>query len=320
MSAVALIDLKPPADTMRAQVLAGLSADQKTLPSQYFYDQTGAALFEQICELDEYYPTRTELSILRAHLPAMVAAIGPDAAVIEPGSGSGLKTRLLLEALTTPRAYMPIDVAREQLLGYTRQLAEEFPELCLCPVCADFTAEFPLPATVAASPTPLLYFPGSTIGNFPRPQAQALLRRWRRSLGPRGRLLIGVDLKKPAALLKAAYDDAQGLTAAFNRNILAHINQRLGADFDPPSFAHRATYDEASGYVQMWLVSRRAQQVRLDADTVIDFAEGEAILTEYSCKYAPADFVALAATAGWSAQGLWTDPRRWFSVQLFAAS
>lgn len=313
---IELLDLAPDTDTLLADVLAGLAQQPRTLPCKYFYDARGAALFEQICELPEYYPTRTEIAILQDNLPAIATAIGPGCAVIEPGSGSGIKTRLLLEALQAPAAYVPIDVARQQLLNYADDLAATYPDLELLPVCADFTMAFELPAAVRSNPQRLIYFPGSTIGNFKPQAAMALLQRWRTLLGNGGSLLIGVDLKKDPAVIEAAYNDAQGITAAFNLNLLHRLNRQLGANFQVDQFLHHADYDPASGAVRMWLTSQQQQRVEIDSQS-IDFAAGEAICTEHSHKYDPDGFTAMAADAGWEKTAQWTDAEQLFSVMLF---
>lgn len=315
---IELLDLAPDTDKLLADVLAGLLAEHKTLPSKYFYDTRGAQLFEQICELDEYYPTRTELGILQDNLRAIAVQIGPDAAVIEPGSGSGTKTRLLLDALDAPAAYVPIDVAREQLIDYADELAVDFPALTLLPVCADFTQAIELPQPIQAQANKLIYFPGSTIGNFPPAKAIELLRGWREMLGDEGQLLIGVDLKKDRSILEAAYNDSQGVTAAFNLNLLEHINRELGADFDPDQFEHFADYNPTSGAIRMWLISKVAQRVAIN-QTTIDFEMDEAICTEHSYKYSCAEFTALAAQAGWQSRASWLDVDELFSVQYLSA-
>lgn len=311
---VELLDLEPDSDTLLADVLQGLSNEHKTLPSKYFYDTRGAELFEQICDLEEYYPTRTELKILRDNLPDIAAQIGAQATVIEPGSGSGIKTRLLLEALDNVSAYVPIDVAREQLIAYADTLALDFPYLEVLPVCADFTQNNPLPPTAQASDNPVIYFPGSTIGNFPPQEAIALLKRWRAMLGNRGSLLIGVDLRKSRSTLEAAYNDQQGITADFNLNLLARLNRELDADFKLEHFEHYANYDRFSGAVRMWLISRRQQQVRINGSHAFNFGIDEAICTEYSYKYSLTEFSELVAQAGWCGKKHWTDDEALFSL------
>ncbi len=309
-----LLDLEPDTDTLLADVIAGLSATPKTLPCKYFYDARGAKLFEQICELEEYYPTRTELGILQDNLEDIAKRVGPDCAVIEPGSGSGIKTRLLLEHLHDPVAYMPIDVARDQLLDYAAQLAVDFPAMDILPVCADFTQALQLPEPNRETQNRMIYFPGSTIGNFKPEEARQLLKGWRQLLGDSGSLLIGVDLKKDPAILEAAYNDQKGITADFNLNLLKRLNRELQADFNLGQFRHHADYDEATGAIRMWLVSKEKQQVNINGSEHFDFETDEAICTEHSHKYSPDDFITLAAQAGWQTEQMWTDENRLFSL------
>jgi len=299
-------------DTFLADVLEGLSRPRKSLPCKYFYDRRGSALFDAICELEEYYPTRTETAILRRHAADMAALAGPGAAVVELGSGSSVKVRLLLDALETPAAYVPVDISREHLLAAAARLAGDYPELTVVPVAADYVQGFPLPP-VAAPERTLAFFPGSTIGNFEPAEAAAFLARLGRRLGQGSRLLIGVDLKKRTDVLEAAYNDAQGVTAAFNLNLLVRINRELGGTFDLAGFTHRAFYDEGRGRIEMHLISRRAQTASV-AGRSFRFAAGETIHTENSCKYSLPEFARLAATAGWRAERSWTDEGGLFGV------
>lgn len=295
-------------------VLRGLSLPAKELPCKYFHDERGSALFEQICELDEYYLTRSELEVLAWHGPAIAEALGPRCAVIEFGSGSGRKTQLLLDALSVPAAYVPVDINGAQLAEAARGLRLLYPALAVAPVHADFTRPFELPPPASAAPKRVVYFSGSTIGNFGPADAAALLAHIARLVGPGGGLLLAADLKKDRSVLEPAYDDARGVTAAFNLNLLARINRELGADFDPDQFRHHAFYNEAEGRIEMHLVSRRPQAVHL-AGRTFSFAEGESIRTEYSYKYSLEDVRALAIPAGLRPQHVWTDERGWFSVQ-----
>jgi dimethylhistidine N-methyltransferase len=296
--------------------LRGLALHPKRLPCKYFYDAAGSRLFDRICELPEYYPTRTELAILQADAPAMAKRLGPDCLVIEYGSGSGTKTRLLLDALARPAAYLPVDIARDHLEQSAAALAAESPNLQIMPVCADFTKPFALPAGVPAGRRRAVYFPGSTIGNFGPAAARRLLARMARMAGRGGAVLIGVDLKKDPCVLEAAYNDAAGVTAAFNLNLLTRINRELGGTFHPSKFCHHALYGPTRGRVEMHLVSRCRQTVRV-AGTDFAFEDGESILTECSYKYTVRGFQALAAAAGLRARQAWTDPQHWFSVQYF---
>lgn len=316
-----LRDYGPQADTFLDDVLAGLRQTPRTLPSKYFYDARGSQLFDRICELDEYYPTRTELAIMEQHLDAITARLGPRCLLVEYGSGSSLKTRLLLDRLCArggdqaPAAYIPIDISRTHLMLSARALAARYPGLPVLPVAADYTQAFELPAVDGPVGQVVVYFPGSTIGNFTPAQARAFMEHIGDVCGPGGGLLIGVDLKKDAGVLWAAYNDAAGVTAAFNKNLLVRINRELGADFDVDGFVHEAIYDPRHGRIEMHLVCTAAHDVHL-ADSVIPFRAGERIVTEYSYKYAPDEFAALAAGAGFVVEQVWTDARDYFSVQF----
>lgn len=300
-----------------ADALAGLSAPRKTLPCKWLYDAEGARLFEAITRLPEYYPTRTEIRILRDQAPAIAAAVGPGAAVVEFGPGDGAKAALLLSGLDAPAAYVPVEIAPEWLDGAASRVAAAMPGLKVLPVVADFTLPFALPKGVGQAPR-LGFFPGSTIGNFAPEEAVAFLRRARTSLGRGARLLLGADLVKDRAVLEAAYDDAAGVTAAFDLNLLRRLNREAGADFDLAGFRHHAVWNEALERVEMHLVSLRAQSVRLGGRE-IRFAAGETIHTENSHKYRPERLSALAGAGGWRAAAMWTDPARLFSVWLLEA-
>jgi dimethylhistidine N-methyltransferase len=297
---------------LRAAVLEGLRQRPKRISPVWFYDERGSCLFDEICELREYYLTRVELGILNRFLPEIAARLGPELCVIEPGSGSGTKTRMLLEALPRPAAYVPVDVACEHLDAAAARLRLAHPRLHVHPICADFTAPFTIPEGPAFD-NRLIYFPGSTIGNFDRHETVSLLGNLRQ-IARGGSMLIGVDMVKDPSVLLAAYDDASGVTAAFNRNALVHLNRRLGTDFDPAAFAHRAVWNAVESRIEMHLVSRRRQLVRV-GDEFVSLTRGEAIVSEYSHKYTLAGFAAQARAAGWSVWQIWTDPRRWFSVQ-----
>ena len=310
---VVLRDYHPRLDQMSDEVLTGLSRQQKTLPCKYFYDQRGSQLFDAICELPEYYLTRTELGIMETHLPAMAAALGERVLLVEPGSGSSLKTRLLLERLADPVAYVPVDISREHLLAAADKLNRLYPKLEVLPVCADFNQAFEVPAPRREAARTALYFPGSTLGNFPPTEAVALLRHMRGLAGRGGALLIGFDLRKDTALLERAYDDAAGVTAEFNLNLLARINRELDADFDLARFVHRAAYNASEGCIEMHLVSTRAQRVQVAGER-FDFRPGEYILSERSYKFTPEGFALLAARAGLKIEQRWTDDRRYFCV------
>ncbi len=300
-----------------ADALAGLSAPRKTLPCKWLYDAEGARLFEAITRLPEYYPTRTEIGILRDQAPAIAAAVGPGAAVVEFGPGDGAKAALLLSGLDAPAAYVPVEIAPEWLDGTISRVAAALPGLKVLPVVADFTLPFALPKEVGQAPR-LGFFPGSTIGNFAPDEAVDFLRRARTSLGRGARLLLGADLVKDQAVLEAAYDDAAGITAAFDLNLLRRLNREAGADFDLSGFRHRAVWDAAWERVEMHLVSLRPQSVRLGGQE-IRFAAGETIHTESSHKYRPERLAALAGAGGWQATAMWTDPAQLFSVWLLEA-
>ena len=312
-------DLRPDSGSFLDDVVAGLSRPQKELPPKYFYDERGSALFEAICELPEYYPTRTETAIMYAHAREMARHLGPRCALIEYGSGNSRKTRILIGELA-PVAYVPIDIARAQLEASATELARMFPGLTILAVSADYSRPFVLPRlTGVDARRRVIYFPGSTIGNFTTAEAAAFLSNARTVAGAGGAMLIGVDLKKDPALLHAAYNDAQGVTAAFNLNLLTRINRELGADFDVAAFHHRAFYDEAFGRVEMHLVSMRDQRVTLRGH-VFRFRSGETIHTENSYKYSVAQFQELARGAGYTPQLCWTDPQQLFGVHYLTVS
>lgn len=317
-SAPRLHDFAPAREDFRTQVARGLASSHKHLPCKFFYDLRGSQLFDQICELPEYYPTRTELAILQNHAAEMAAACGRQCQLVEYGSGSSLKTRLLLDRLTEPAGYVPLDISREHLLDAAHRLATYYPRLNILPVCADYTRPFVLPACDGAART-VVYFPGSTIGNFEPHDARAFLNQAAKICGPGGGLLIGVDLKKDPALLHAAYNDASGVTAEFNLNLLQRINRELGGDFALERFAHYAFYNPRLGRIEMHLVSQEEQTVTA-AGSRFFFKDGESIFTESSYKYTLEGFGALAAVSGWSVQRVWTDERRMFSVQYLTVA
>jgi dimethylhistidine N-methyltransferase len=299
-------------DPVVDEVVRGLRGAPKTLPPKLFYDALGAELFERICELDEYYLTRTELGILRAHVGEIAALAGPECALVEYGSGAGVKIRLLLDALERPAAYVPIDISREQLARVAAELAAGYPDVPILPVCADYTAPLTIP-DLPRRARRVAFFPGSTIGNFHPPEAAAFLRRVRRTLGRDGLLVLGVDRRKSAAVLDAAYDDSLGVTAAFNRNMLARLNRELAADFDLDAFRHRAFFDDAASRVEMHLVSTVDQTVTVAGESFA-FERGESIWTESSYKYDAERLDALAAAAGFRVARLWTDAADYFWV------
>lgn len=296
-------------------VLAGLKKPQKELSPVWFYDELGSFLFDNICELPEYYLTRTEIAIMRAHAPEMAQHIGPDAAIIELGSGTSAKTRLLLDQIEMPAIYVPVDIAREHLLDAAGAIARDYPEVRVIPVCANFTQPFDLPAYVQHARRRIVYFPGSTIGNFENHEAIDLLRRIRTIIGRNGAALIGVDLRKDPGMLHRAYDDSAGVTAEFNLNALRNLNRELNADFDLDAFEHAALWVENKSRIEMHLVSKRDQRVHI-GDEEVEIKRGEHIRTECSHKYTLESFADLAAHADLAVSRVWMDPQRLFSVQL----
>ena len=298
--------------SLRAQVLRGLLGTPKTLPPKLFYDAEGARLFDRICALDEYYLTRAELAILRRHAGEIADLAGPRSALVEYGSGAGVKVRLLLDALVEPVAYVPIDISREQLVDVGRQLAARYSRVAVRPLWADYTLPLHLPPLPPGARR-LAFFPGSTIGNFHPAEAAAFLRRVRRAVGDGGALVLGVDRRKDARVLHAAYNDGAGITAAFNLNVLARLNRELGADFDLARFRHRAFFDRRASRIEMHLESLDAQVVRIAGES-ISFERGETIWTESSYKYDRPRLNRLAAAAGFSIDRVWTDVHRQFWV------
>lgn len=297
------------------QILHGLRKPQKTLSPKFFYDERGSMLFERICELSEYYPTVTELEIMERHAGEMAGRIGPQASVIEFGSGASLKTRILLSHLDRPAAYVPVDISRDHLVNAAESLAAEFPDIEILPVAADFTRPFPLPDPKIMPLRNLVYFPGSTIGNFLPQAALDLLRVMHQEAGEGGALLIGVDLVKDRAVLERAYNDSAGVTAEFNRNVLHRLNREFGADFLPDAFEHRAVWNAPASRIEMHLVSTREQAFHVGGES-FTLARGEFIVTEYSHKYTLERFRELTDAAGFTVEKVWTDPNQWFSVQF----
>ncbi len=298
-------------------VVAGLTARPKRLSPKYFYDETGARLFEDITLLPEYYPTRAELSILRDNA-AEIAGLVPDgAALVEFGSGSSIKARILLSAAPKIAAYVPVDISSEMLAQEADDVRRDFPQLTVLPVEADFTKPFRLPSSVAELPL-IGFFPGSTLGNFEPHEASSFLRHARQILGIGSTLIIGLDLVKDAVVLNAAYNDAAGITAKFNLNLLTRINRELDADFDLTGFCHQAFYNSERHRIEMHLASKKRQKVRV-AGRLIDFRAGETIHTENSYKYTLESFGALARGSGWTSSAVWTDENKYFSVQVLVA-
>jgi L-histidine Nalpha-methyltransferase len=299
------------------EVLRGLLYIPRQLSHVWLYDERGCRLFEKICQLPEYYLTRAETDIMSTDAAAMAAQIGADVSVIELGSGSGTKTRRLLDALSQPRHYVPVDIAASSLARTARAIQRDYPQLKVLPLCADFTRRMELPPLGASRR--LVYFPGSTLGNYAPEDAVRLLRSMRGYAGHDGLALIGFDLLKERALLERAYDDAEGVTAEFNLNALRHVNRRLGIGFDVSHFRHRAVWVEVEQRIEMHLVSSVNQTVRVGA-AVIRLLRGDFIRSEYAYKYTVDGFARLAQQAGWSMRQGWSDSKEWFRVQLLAAN
>lgn len=297
-------------------VLDGLAATPKRIPAKYFYDEAGSRLFERITELPEYYPTRCEMEILHAQAGAIVKLIPDGAALVEFGSGSNKKVRILLEAAPQVAVYVPVDISGEMLTQEASALRADFPRLKVKPVVADFCYPFELPAEAKGSPARVGFFPGSTIGNFEPHEAASFMRHAGRMLGANARLIVGVDLIKPARILNAAYNDAAGITAAFNLNLLERINRELGGNFRLDGFEHHAFYNSERHRIEMHLASLKRQKVKVAGET-IDFRAGETIHTENSYKYSAEKLVALARGVGWLPAGAWTDASGYFSIQAF---
>ncbi len=304
------------ATQLQKEVVEGLEQPYKTIPCKYLYDEQGSRLFDRICELDEYYPTRTELHIMEEHLQEILAAIPDNSLLIELGSGSSVKTRLLLNHHKKLAAYVPVDISHKLLMDTAQVLQKQYPGIPVIPIVADYTHPFEIGDLSIPHDHTVVYYPGSTIGNFLPSKAKKFLRQIAGICKQDDGFLVGVDLKKDPSILEAAYNDREGITARFNKNLLLHINRELNADFDISLFAHEAIYNQALGRIEMHLVSLAEQDVRI-ADTVIHFSEGESIHTENSYKYEIEGFRNMAAEAGFEPDKVWTDPDRYFSIQYF---
>ena len=306
-------------ENFRDEVLSGLSKSPKQLPCKFFYDEQGAQLFQQICDLPEYYITRTEIEILRLHGAEMAKALGPQIELIGLGTGAGTKTRILLEELNEPLVYVPIDISKEQLEKTSARFRKTFPSLQILPVAADYLEPFELPLPRKLSSRSVIYFPGSTIGNFEPETATEFLMRLVELVGDGGGLLIGVDLQKDRHVLEAAYNDNAGVTAQFNKNLLNRINRELGGDFDLAHWQHFAIYNPAEGRIEIYLSSEIGQTAKI-GDRSFQFRAGEKILTEYSYKHTIGGFIILARQAGFHFEQVWTDAARWFGVFYFTVN
>jgi dimethylhistidine N-methyltransferase len=309
----------PETSDLLSDVIAGLSSDPRTLPCKYFYDERGAALFRKICELPEYYITRTEIDILDRHRAEIASQLGPNIELIGLGTGAGTKTRVLIEALDKPAAYIPVDISEKQLRKSSMLFRKIFPDLEILPVCADYLQPVVLPSPRHKAARNIVYFPGSTIGNFEPKEALEFLRRVANVSGQGGGLLIGADLQKDPSVIEAAYNDSAGVTAQFNLNLLARLNRGIGADFDLGQWQHRAIYNSDAGRIEMYLISATDQTVHI-GDREFHFRAGEKILTEHSYKHTPEGFIALAGQAGFDFVKLWTDDARLFGVFYFSCS
>lgn len=314
------IDYNPPKETFLSDVISGLSKPQKQIPPKYFYDEKGSELFDQICKTKEYYVTRTEMDLLEDIGPKISELAGPNCKIIEFGSGASKKIRTLLEALVTPKSYIAIDISKEFLVESANTIAQDYPEIEVGAICADFLKPVNLPVSVQENEGNLLgFFPGSTIGNFTTNEAVAFLKTAHNLLSPHGALLIGVDLKKDETILEAAYNDAQGITADFNLNILERINKELGANFTTEKFEHEAVYNSGEGRIEMHLRSKAAQSASIDGHTFA-FDPNETIHTENSHKYSIEEFKDLAAQADFSSAAVWVDPDKLFSLHYLTTA
>lgn len=318
-NAMRMTEVPQPVTDERQEILEGLRDRPKHVSPRFFYDERGSQLFEEICEQPEYYPTRTELDIMENNLDEMAGLLGPAVSLIEYGSGSSTKTRLLLDRLQDPAAYVPVDISKEHLASTAEQLAADYPDIEVLPVCTDFTKPFPLPVPQRAVARNVVYFPGSTIGNFNIDEAVGLMKVMRGEAGDGGGLLIGVDLVKSRDILEPAYNDAAGVTADFNLNLLRRLNREHDADFKLDSFRHQAVYDEDHQRIEMRLIAKEKQTVHV-GNEAFAFEEGEHIVTEHSHKFGVEQFAELAARAGFDVRSVWMDEDEFFSVQYLDAA
>jgi dimethylhistidine N-methyltransferase len=316
---VRVTDYEPAAADFLREAIAGLCASPRTLPSKFFYDERGSDLFREICELPEYYITRTETALLEQYAGELAKSVGANAELVGFGTGAGVKTRMLLQSLENAIAYVPVDISKQRLIDSAHELSRVMPELEILPVVADYMQPFELPQPSRKPDHVAVYFPGSTIGNLQPASARDFLRRICALCGRDGGLIIGVDLEKPRDVLHAAYNDSAGVTAEFNRNLLVRANRELGADFVLECWQHRAIYNETEHRIEMHLVTEKAQTVRLGGRE-FHFDEGEKIISEYSYKHTIDGFTAMAVSAGFRRANVWTDPRQWFAVFHFVVA
>ncbi|MEP6777338.1 MAG: L-histidine N(alpha)-methyltransferase [Chthoniobacterales bacterium] len=316
---LAVLDLEPVSEDFLAEVIEGLGSSPPSLPCKFFYDERGAELFQQICELPEYYITRAETEILRCYGAEMAESVGENAELVGFGTGAGVKTRMLLENLKNPIAYVPVDISKQRLVESAAALSRAMPALEILPVCADYLQALELPKPLRKADHVAVYFPGSTIGNLEPPLARDFLQRVCNLCGKSGGLIIGVDLQKPKKRIEAAYNDSAGITAAFNLNLLVRLNRELSSDFQLSQWRHRAIYNEDAGRIEMHLVSEADQMVHIDGSE-FRFRRGEFIITEFSYKHTPEGFAALAMSAGFQLANTWTDSQQLFAVFHFTVA
>jgi dimethylhistidine N-methyltransferase len=313
-----VLDTPSDSDGLLDEVLYGLQKKTKELPSKLFYDEHGSQLFNEICQLDEYYLTRTEIQIMQQNIQEMAESIGPNCMLIEYGSGSSIKTRILLDHLPHLAAYVPVDISKDHLQKSVNALQDDYPGLKILPLWADYSQSFEVPSVKPWEARKLAYFPGSTIGNFTPNQSVDFMRNIADVVGPGGGFLIGADLQKNTEVLNTAYNDAKGVTAAFNLNILTHINRLFGGNFDEDNFEHYAFYNEEACRIEMHLISKLDHTAQVEGE-IFRFNKGENILTEVSYKYSLDGFADLAFQAGFEINKVWTDPNKYFSVHYLIA-
>ena len=310
---ISLYDFEPSIVSFQSEIVDGLRETPKRIASKFFYDEEGAKLFEMITELKEYYLTRTEVAIMRQNLPEIAAWIGPKAQLIEFGSGNSLKTVLLLKQLKSPAAFVPIDISRDQLIEAATQISARFDDLEVFPICADYTDEFTIPEPTQIPERSVVFFPGSTIGNFEPKDAQQFLTNCAMLVGPNGGIVIGFDLAKDASIVEPAYNDSQGITARFNKNLIVHINREFGTNLPVDNFEHYAFWNPAESRIEMHLISQRDLDFELDG-TPLHFSAGEHIITEYSYKYTVDRFQSMLRKSGFSVEKTWTDEAMAFAI------